>query len=331
MQPCHGGALSAPGAAGGAWDRGVAAHRGARGAAAPAASADDPAGVRAVRVAARGPAADRLRLQAGGDRGTELQGARLRRHAGVLAPPVRGRLPGRDAALLDGRDGSRLPPLRRGAAHGAHGQPDGAGGGAEERKPPSGVQRAASGVRPLLGVRAAGVPSVPGADQGQGRAQRGLRQAQRAGGSAVRELGRARPPSAGLARRRGRSPHPRLHGGDAARAVRAGAAAAGPGGRPAAVRLAQGAGAQGVPGLRGGAGHEPVLGAVAPGGRGGARERHRREGARVPRVGAGRRARPRVRRPSSPRRRQEPLRGPGAARPAPGAGARREECQEFRV
>lgn len=60
-----------------------------------------------------------------------------------------------------------FPALRRRPGRGAGGQPEGAGGAPRPGHARGGVQRAVRGVRGVLGVSAAGLRAVPGADQGK--------------------------------------------------------------------------------------------------------------------------------------------------------------------
>ena len=115
----------------------------------------------------------------------------------------------RQSAWFDGIEAA-FAPFRRGAAGGAARQRPGAGRPARRGDARGAVQRAAARLRALLGLPAAGLRAVPGADQGQGRARRRLRQAQRDRRPPLRQLGGARGASCrgGCAR----SPTCAIHG-----------------------------------------------------------------------------------------------------------------------
>lgn len=164
----------------------------------------------------------------------------------------------------------RVPPLRWCAARGAGGQRKSARGRARRADARGPLQRPVPRLLPLLGRAAAGLRAVPCPDQGQGRAWRGLRQAQRHGGPPVREHGGAAGTPRALAARRRRHPYPRHDGRATAAAVRAlrsaGVAASGcQGAVPASARADQAGAHRRVHRAR----HQPLQRAV---------EAHRRDG-----------------------------------------------------
>ena len=156
------------------------AHGRAGGGASAARAGGRGAGDGALRDAA-GPAdADRLRRDARGDRRRDGPGLPVRRDARLLAPALRPGVPARAAGgWFDGIEGA-FRALRRGAGRGPARQRPGAGRAPRRGRPAR--WRSTTGCTPsprYWGVPAAGLRALPGADQGQGRARRRLRQAQR--------------------------------------------------------------------------------------------------------------------------------------------------------
>ena len=254
----------APGPEARAVDRRQPEDRGARGRAVPPAAGGRGEGDDALRDAAGASAADRLRraARAGGRR--DAARAPVRGDAGLLAADLRRGVRAPAAVVVVRGPGGRVPAFRRRDRRGPGGQPEAAGGAPRSGDPGGGVQRALPGVRGALGVPAAGVRPVPGADQGQGRERRPLRQAQRDRRAPVRQpVGAGGAPGVVDAGDRRRAPA-RHHGGGAAGTLRArrGEAARAVR-REAAVRAAAGSDPDGVGGLRGGGGHQRLLGAVA--------------------------------------------------------------------
>ena len=163
------------------------------------------AGDGALRDAAGPAAADRLRRAAGSRSAGRAGGCFL--FVATLGYSrrlyVRAFRHERQERWFDGIE-SAFRHVRRRAGGGAARQRPGAGRAPRRGDPRGGVQRTAARLRPLLGLPAAGLRAVPGAHQGQGRARRRLRQAQRA--SAGRRFASWAALEAHLAGGRARSP-----------------------------------------------------------------------------------------------------------------------------
>ena len=116
-----------PGVAHGTGYRGVVAHGGTGGATAAPSAAGTPVGDAAFRDAAGGSVAGGFRSDAGDGGWPAHDGASVRGDAGLFPPAVRGGVRESVPAVVAGRHGTRLPALRRGAAHRADGQSQSAG------------------------------------------------------------------------------------------------------------------------------------------------------------------------------------------------------------
>ena len=158
-----------------------------------------------------GPGAGALRERAGGH-------PRLRDDAGLLAPGVGGRLRARAHRLAAGRARARLRALRR-PHRGDPVRPD-AHGGDRQRRGQAALERHLRGLRAALGLRAAAVPAVPGADQGQGRVRGEVREAQLPARPGVPRSRRLQRPARRLAGRDRRCARPRHHPRAADRSLR---------------------------------------------------------------------------------------------------------------
>ena len=202
----------APAAGGGEGDRGRLEDGAAGGPGLPPGTARTGPGDGAFRDGARIPDADRLRRAAGAGRGRAGRGAPVRGDPWLFAAAVRAGVRGRVAAVVVRGHGGGVPALRRGAGDGADGQRQGAGVAAAAGLVVVGVPSAAVGVRGALELRAAGLPARAGADQGEGRAERGLREEQRHRWPGVRQLGGAGGAPVGLAAGGGRPAHARDDG-----------------------------------------------------------------------------------------------------------------------
>ncbi|MCK7500306.1 MAG: hypothetical protein MZW92_65955 [Comamonadaceae bacterium] len=127
-----------------------------------------------------GPAvANRLRQHVGHRGRRAAAHPPVRRHARLQPALSRRCLPARAPVVVAARSGRRLPALRRRAARGPAGQRQAAGHRAQRADARGALQRPLPRVLPLLGHHAASLRAVSRADQGQGRARRRLRQAQR--------------------------------------------------------------------------------------------------------------------------------------------------------
>ncbi len=135
------------------------------------------------------------------------------------------------------------------------------------------------------GVPSAGVCTVPGPDEGEGRARCRLRQAERRRGASLRELD-GDGGASGVVAARDRGPAaPRHHRGSAPHPIRAGSGAVASLCGPAAVRPVAGSDPDGPRRLRGDGRHQRLFGAVAADRRAGAGGGQWRPGARSPRAG----------------------------------------------
>ena len=148
-------------------ERGAAAACRGHGGGAHATALRDRAG--SAGAGRLGPGAHAFRLRAS-------RGAHLRHDAGLLAPRLGRGLPERAPGSPARRPRARLRALRRVHRRDplrphAHGHPG-------HHRGQAAVEPDLRGLRPALGVRTAAVPTLPGADQGQGRERGEVREAQ---------------------------------------------------------------------------------------------------------------------------------------------------------